>query len=65
MILSNQQKMWALEYSLTDSKSVCEDSETLGISDDEYREAREAVSTFFAEVLNEYRDKLGLSEEAG
>lgn len=62
MILSNQQKMWALEYSLTDSKSVCEDSETLGISDDEYREAREAVSAFFAEVLNEYRDKLGLSE---
>ncbi len=63
MILSNQQKMWALEYSLTDSKSVCEDSETLGISDDEYREAREAVSAFFAEVLNEYRNKLGSQTE--
>lgn len=53
-MLSKEQKQKVLDWYLQsgDSKSVCEDDSILGLKDDEYHDAREAVSVLLEKVFD-------------
>ena len=53
-MLNKEQKQKVLEWYLqsADSKSVCEDDSILGLKEDEYRAARDAVDELLEKVFD-------------